>query len=177
MSIVAQKPLRQPLLRQYAADDLRADRALVPVRPHSCPPTGLDSCLNLRKSCCAAGCCSEIGSRAECRRRSSQCATRLPCAHLRRCLLSSRRRRKRLVTGAASSRKRAARSRGTGVRAKTRTPTTSACAWPDRCALLWRCQSAPPCSTRIKLLHTNQRSRTGVKRTGRFVLPMHVRTQ
>ena len=44
---------------------------------------------------------------------------------------------------AASSRKRAARSRGTGVRAKTRPPTTSACVWPGRCALLWLCHSAP----------------------------------
>ena len=81
---------------------------------------------------------------------------------------------------AASSRKRAARSRGTDVRARTRTPATSACALPGRCALSWRCHSVPPCRTRIKLiklLQTNHRSHTGVKQTGRFVLPTHVRTQ
>jgi hypothetical protein len=35
---------------------------------------------------------------------------------------------------AASSRKRAALSHGTHVRAKTMSPTTSACAWAGRCA-------------------------------------------
>jgi hypothetical protein len=37
---VAQGPPREPLLRQRAANDLRADRAHAPVRPHSGPPTG-----------------------------------------------------------------------------------------------------------------------------------------
>jgi hypothetical protein len=36
----AQGPRREPLLRQRAADDLRADRAREPVRPHRGPPTG-----------------------------------------------------------------------------------------------------------------------------------------
>ncbi len=36
--------------------------------------------------------------------------------------------------------------------------------------------SIRPCSTH-KHLHTTQRSHTGVKQTGRFVLPTHVRTQ
>jgi hypothetical protein len=44
------------------------------------------------------------------------------------------RRRAGVCAFAASFRKRAARSRGTAARAKTRTPTTSACAWPGRCA-------------------------------------------
>jgi hypothetical protein len=126
----------------------------------------MSASASLRKSRCAAGSCMEIGSRAECRRRSSQCASLLSCTHRRRPLLSSRPRRERLVAGAASSRKRAAGSRGTDARAKTRPPATSACALPGRCALLWRCHSVPPCSSRIKLLPTNQRAHTGVKRTG-----------
>jgi hypothetical protein len=34
-------------------------------------------------------------------------------------------------------------------------PTTSACAWPGRCALLWLFHSVSFCSTRIKLLGTH----------------------
>ena len=117
----------------------------------------MSASASLRRSRCAAGSCLEMGSRADCRRPSSQCESLRSCTHRRRCLLSSRRRRERLVAGAASSPKRAARFRDTDVRAKT-TPTTTGCAWPGRCALLWRCHSVPPCSMCTRLLCTNQRS-------------------
>jgi hypothetical protein len=41
---VAQEPRREPLLRQRAADDLRAERAHAPVRPTAALPRGLDEC-------------------------------------------------------------------------------------------------------------------------------------
>jgi hypothetical protein len=110
----------------------------------------------------AAGTFQEIGSWAKCRRRSSRCASFLSCTNRRRFSALELPTPTRACALAASFRKRAARSRGTTVLARI-TPTTSACAWPGRCALLWRCQSAPPYSTRIRL-----------RRTGRFVVPLHV---
>jgi hypothetical protein len=112
----------------------------------------------------AAGTFQEIGSKAVCRRRSSRCASFLSCTSRRR--FSALELPTRACALAASSRKRAARSRGPTVLAKTTQPATSACAWPGRCALLWRCQSAPTYSTRIRL-----------RRTGRFVVPLHVQGQ
>jgi hypothetical protein len=51
----------------------------------------MSASASLRKSRCAAGSWLEIGSRAACRRRSSQCASVLSCTHRRRPLLSTRR--------------------------------------------------------------------------------------
>ena len=51
----------------------------------------MSASASLRKSCCAAGSCLEIGSKADCRRRTSQCASLHSCTHRRRCLLLTRR--------------------------------------------------------------------------------------
>ena len=59
----------------------------------------MSASASLRKSCCAAGNCLEIGSRAECRRRSSRCASLNSCTHRRRPLLLSRRCRAPRVCG------------------------------------------------------------------------------
>jgi hypothetical protein len=50
----------------------------------------MSASASLRRSRCAAGGWSEIGSRAECRHRSSRCASLYSCTHRRRSLLSTR---------------------------------------------------------------------------------------
>ena len=50
----------------------------------------MSASASLRKSRCAAGILQEIGSRAECRRRSSRCASLISCTHRRQSLLSTR---------------------------------------------------------------------------------------